>query len=216
MPHPPPQAGPPLVTVMGVSGSGKTTVGAALAQRLGVPFADADDFHPAANVAKMSAGVPLDDLDRLPRLHILRSWQAEHAATGAVLTCSALRRWYRDVLREAAPTQVFVHLDGRPEVVARRVAGRPGHFMPASLVESQFATLEALQPDEAGFALDLDQPVDDLVEQSFHLLTAALLRSGADQQDTPRAVDALTAHSVVGTPSPSTRPTGPAPAGKEA
>ena len=187
--------GPPLVTVMGVSGSGKTTVGAALAQRLGVPFADADDFHPAANVAKMSAGVPLDDLDRLPWLHILGSWQAEHAATGAVVTCSALRRWYRDVLREAAPAQVFVHLDGRPEVVARRVAGRPGHFMPASLVESQFATLEALQPDEAGFALDLDQPVDDLVVQ---------------------AVDALTTRGVAGTPSPSTRPTGPASAGKEA
>jgi gluconokinase len=195
MPHTPPEADPPLVTVMGVSGSGKTTVGAALAQRLGVPFADADDFHPAANVAKMSAGMPLDDDDRLPWLHILGSWQAEHAATGAVVTCSALRRWYRDVLREAAPGQVFVHLDGRPEVVARRVAGRPGHFMPASLVESQFATLEALQPDEAGFALDLDQPVDDLVVQ---------------------AVEALTARGVMGTPSPSTRPTGPASAGKEA
>ena len=120
MPSPPPPPGPPLVTVMGVSGSGKTTVGAALAQRLGVPFADADDFHPEANVAKMSAGVPLDDIDRLPWLHILGNWQAAYAATGAVVTCSAMRRWYRDVLREAAPGQVFIHLDWPPEVVARR------------------------------------------------------------------------------------------------
>ena len=171
MPIPPSPSGPPLVTVMGVSGSGKTTVGAALAQRLGVPFADADDFHPAENIAKMSAGQPLDDLDRLPWLHTLGRWQAAHAATGAVVSCSALRRWYRDVLREAAPDQVFVHLDGLPEVVARRVAGRPGHFMPASLVDSQFATLEPLQADEAGVALDLDRSVDELVDAAAALFT---------------------------------------------
>ena len=156
---------PPLLTIMGVSGSGKTTVGAALAQRLRVPFADADDFHPAANVAKMSAGIPLDDADRLPWLHAIGAWQAEHAAGGGVISCSALKRSYRDVLRAAAPTQLFVHLDGTPEVVARRVEGRPGHFMPASLVQSQFATLEPLQPDENGVVLDLDRSVDELVEQ---------------------------------------------------
>lgn len=155
---------PPLLTVMGVSGSGKTTVGAALAQRLRVPFADADDFHPAANVAKMSAGIPLTDADRLPWLRSLGSWLAGHIATGGVVSCSALRRSYRDVLREGAPGVEFVHLDGSPQVVARRVAGRPGHFMPASLVDSQFATLEPLQADERGFALDLDQPVDGLVD----------------------------------------------------
>jgi len=180
---------------MGVSGSGKTTVGAALAQRLGVPFADADDFHPPANVAKMSAGVPLDDLDRLPWLHALGSWQAKHAPTGAVVSCSALRRWYREILREAAPGQVFVHLDGRPDVVARRVAGRPGHFMPASLVDSQFATLEPLAPDEAGFTLDLDQSVDDLVVQ---------------------AVARLAHRTDPGTPPHPTRSTGSVPAGKDA
>jgi gluconokinase len=154
---------PPLLAVMGVSGSGKTTVGAALAQRLGVPFADADDFHPPANVAKMSAGIPLDDADRWPWLRIIGEWLAEHATGGGLVSCSALRRAYRDVLREAAPQVRFVHLHGSREVIARRVAGRPGHFMPASLVDSQFATLEPLQPDEAGVTLDLDRSVDDLV-----------------------------------------------------
>lgn len=156
--------GPPLLTVMGVTGSGKTTVGAALAQRLRVPFADADDFHPPANVAKMSAAVPLTDADRLPWLHLIGDWLAGHAERGGVVSCSALRRGYRDVLRTAAPRQLFVHLDGPPEVVARRVAGRPGHFMPATLVASQYETLEPLGADEHGLTLDLDLPVDDLVD----------------------------------------------------
>ena len=152
-----------LVTVMGVSGSGKTTVGAALAQRLRVPFVDADDLHPPANVAKMSAGIPLDDADRLPWLRTVGAWLAERAASGGVTSCSALRRSYRDVLREVAPEQVFVHLAGDLEVIARRVAGRLGHFMPAALVDSQFATLEPLDPDERGVTLDVDQPIDALV-----------------------------------------------------
>jgi gluconokinase len=160
--HPVPD--PPLLTVMGVTGSGKTTVGAALAQRLRVPFADADDFHPPENVAKMSAGIPLDDTDRIPWLRLIGDWLSGHAAVGGVVSSSALRRSYRDVLRAAAPDQLFVHLDGPPEVVARRVAGRPGHFMPASLVASQYETLEPLGADERGLRLDLDLPVDDLVE----------------------------------------------------
>ena len=153
-----------LVTVMGVSGSGKTSVGAALAQRLHVPFEDADDLHPPANVAKMSAGIPLDDADRLPWLRTVGAWLAEHAASGGVISCSALRRSYRDVLREAAPDQIFLHLASDREVIARRVAGRPGHFMPAALVDSQFATLEPLEPDERGVTLDVDQPIDALVD----------------------------------------------------
>ncbi|CAN7525066.1 gluconokinase [Terrabacter sp. LjRoot27] len=161
---------PPLVVVMGVSGSGKTTVGAALAQRLRVPFADADDFHPAANIAKMSAGVPLTDDDRGPWLATIATWLADHAAGGGVASCSALRRSYRDVLAAAAPHVFFVHLHGDPDVIAARVAGRPGHFMPAALVESQFATLEPLEPDERGAVLDVDQGVDDLVTQSLTLL----------------------------------------------
>ncbi len=169
--HPVPD--PPLLTVMGVSGSGKTTVGAALAQRLRVPFADADDFHPPENVAKMSAGIPLDDADRIPWLESIGAWLAAHAADGGVVSCSALRRRYRDVLRAAAPGQLFVHLAGSPETVARRVAGRPGHFMPASLVESQFATLEPLGADEHGLTLDLDRPVDDLVVAYLTATTGA-------------------------------------------
>ena len=161
---------PPLVVVMGVSGSGKTTVGAALAQRLRVPFADADDFHPEANSAKMSAGIPLTDDDRGPWLATIASWLGEHATSGGVASCSALKRAYRDVLAAAAPQVFFVHLHGDPDVIAARVAGRPGHFMPAALVESQFATLEPLEPGEHGAVLDVDQPVDDLVGQSVILL----------------------------------------------
>ena len=161
---------PPLVVVMGVSGSGKTTIGAALAQRLRVPFADADDFHPQANVDKMSAGIPLTDDDREPWLATIATWLAEHAGSGGVASCSALKRSYRQILAAAAPQVFFVHLHGDPEVIAARVAGRPGHFMPAALVESQFATLEPLEPGERGAVLDVDQPVDDLVTQSLTLL----------------------------------------------
>ncbi|WTY91404.1 gluconokinase [Sphaerisporangium sp. NBC_01403] len=169
-PPPTPPAAPrqtfaaPLLVVMGVTGSGKTTVGAALAQRLRVPFADADDFHSQANVDKMSAGVPLDDADRLPWLRSIGAWLAGHVAGGGVVSCSALKRSYRDVLREAAPGVGFVHLHGDQEVVRRRVAGRPGHFMPASLVASQFQTLEPLEDDERGVVLDLGRTVDELVE----------------------------------------------------
>ncbi|MPZ82187.1 MAG: AAA family ATPase [Actinophytocola sp.] len=148
---------------MGVTGSGKSTVGEALARRLNVPYADADDFHSAANVAKMAAGTPLDDADRLPWLLAIGAWLAEHAGTGAVVTCSALRRAYRDTLREKAPDVEFVHLHGDEETVRRRVAGRAGHFMPEALVDSQFAALEPLDADERGAVLDLDAPVDDLV-----------------------------------------------------
>lgn len=153
-----------LLVVMGVSGSGKSTVGAALAQRLRVPFADADDFHPQANIDKMSAGIPLDDHDRGPWLDAIGEWLAAHP-DGGVMSCSALKRSYRDRLRHHAHGVEFVHLAGTPEVLARRMAGRPGHFMPASLLRSQLATLEPLQPDERGVTLDIDQGVDDLVQQ---------------------------------------------------
>ena len=156
----------PLV-VMGVSGSGKSTVGAAIAQRLRVPFADADDFHPEANVAKMTAGEPLDDSDRHPWLEALGEWLAEHA-DGGVMGCSALKRKYRDRLRHHAHGVAFLLLHGTPEVIRKRQASRPGHFMPASLLNSQFATLEQLAPDEHGVTLDVDQSVDALVEQYLH------------------------------------------------
>jgi gluconokinase len=158
MPH------PPTLVVMGVSGSGKSTVGAAIAQRLRVPFADADDFHPPANIAKMTAGLPLDDHDRGPWLTAIGEWLAEHA-DGGVMSCSALKRHYRDQLRHYLLDIDFVHLHGRREVIARRQSSRPGHFMPASLLASQFATLEPLAPDERGLVIDVDQDIDAIVEQ---------------------------------------------------
>lgn len=160
--QPPPR--PALVVVMGVSGSGKSTVGAALAQRLRVPFADADDFHPEANIAKMSAGTPLDDRDRHPWLEAIGAWLREHDDTGAVMSCSALKRRYRDQLRHHAARVELVHLHGSPEIIARRQASRPGHFMPASLLASQFATLEPLAPDEHGLTIDVDQSIDAIVQ----------------------------------------------------
>ena len=154
----------PRVVVMGVTGCGKTTAGAALAQRLRVPFADADDFHPEANVTKMAAGIPLDDDDRSPWLFRLATWLRDHEETGAVIGCSALKVKYRDILRSGAPELTFLHLHGDREVVAARVAGRPGHFMPASLVDSQYDTLEPLREDEAGVAIDFALPVDVIID----------------------------------------------------
>ena len=156
---------PPLVVVMGVSGSGKSTVGAALARRLRVPFADADDLHPAENIAKMSAGHPLDDDDRQPWLHAVGRWLEEHRDQGGVMSCSALRRSYRDVLRQHVPVVGLLHLDGAREVIERRQAVRPGHFMPASLMDSQFRALEPLADDEHGVVVDVDQSVEAVVEQ---------------------------------------------------
>lgn len=162
---------PPLIVAMGVSGSGKSTVGAALAQRLRVPFADADDFHPPANIEKMTAGHALDDHDRHPWLESIGEWLHEHAATGGVMSCSALKRKYRDQLRHHAPSTEFVHLHGTPDVITRRQASRPGHFMPPSLLSSQFATLEPLSPDENGVVIDVDQSIDAIIEH--YVLTHA-------------------------------------------
>jgi gluconokinase len=143
------------VVVMGVSGAGKSTVGTLLAERLGVPFRDADDFHPPANIAKMSAGAPLSDDDRWPWLDAIGAHLARHRASGCVVTCSALKRVYRDRLRAAAPGVRFVFLHGAMDLVAARQAARKNHFMPASLVASQFATLESPGDDERAIALDV-------------------------------------------------------------
>ncbi|MGH3352386.1 MAG: gluconokinase [Nocardioides sp.] len=155
----------PLLVVMGVSGSGKTTVGAAIAQRLQVAFADADAFHPPENIAKMTSGRPLDDDDRLPWLETLGGWLAAHEHTGAVLSCSALKRSYRDRLHDHASGLLLLHLAGSPEVVEARLLARAEHFMPQSLLRSQFATLEPLAPDEQGMTIDVDQDIDTIVDQ---------------------------------------------------
>lgn len=148
--------------VMGVAGAGKSTVGQALAAHLGLPYADGDDLHPAANVAKMAAGEPLDDNDRRPWLVAVGQWLADQSS-GAVVSCSALRRSYRDTLRQYAGAIRFVHLTGPADVVAARVASRPGHFMPSSLVASQYAALEPLGADERGTTVPFEWPLDQIV-----------------------------------------------------
>jgi gluconokinase len=148
---------------MGVAGAGKSTVGAVLGRRLGVAFADADAFHPQANVAKMASGKPLSDDDRNPWLEAVGEWLAHHG-DGGVLSCSALKRIYRDQLRARCPQVEFLHLTGSPQLIGCRLARRPGHFMPSSLLHSQFNTLEPLGPDENGIAIDAGDSVDAIVE----------------------------------------------------
>ncbi len=155
------------IVVMGVAGAGKTTVATRLAARLGCEVADADEFHPPANIAKMASGTPLQDEDRWPWLRAIAAWMRARAEAGrtAVVTCSALKRAYRDILCAASPGTVFVHLTGAPEVIAARLEVRRGHFMPAALLASQLATLEPLGPDEPGVVLDVARSPDELVEQ---------------------------------------------------
>ncbi len=140
------------IVVMGVSGVGKTTVAQGMASALGWEFAEGDDLHPEANVAKMAAGQPLTDEDRWPWLRSIGDWMSAEVTAGrsAVVTCSALRRAYRDVLREGRPEVVFCHLTANPSLLGERVGQRTDHYMPASLLPSQLATLEPLQPDEPG------------------------------------------------------------------
>ena len=143
------------IVVMGVSGSGKSTVAAALVQRLGWEFAEGDDFHPRANVEKMAAGQPLDDEDRRPWLRTLAGWIGEREAAGrcAIVTCSALKRSYRDLLRDGHPSVWFAHVTVDAELLRERIERRRGHYMPSSLLESQLAALEPLAPDEPGAAM---------------------------------------------------------------
>lgn len=160
----------PLVVVMGVSGSGKSTIGAALAERLGVHFIDGDDLHPAANVAKMSAGIPLEDADRWPWLADIGRTLRDHSASGLVIACSALKRTYRDVIRWEAPATVFVHAHGDGDLIHSRMTARIDHYMPASLLQSQLRTLEPLGHDEHGTVLDIRRPVAELVESARLIL----------------------------------------------
>lgn len=157
---------------MGVSGSGKSTIAEGIAQRTGWTFAEADEFHPAANIAKMEAGTPLTDEDRWPWLEALGAWMREQSAGGrsTVITCSALRRPYRDLLRAGLSSLDFIHLDGPAEVIRERMGQRKGHFMPPELLQSQLDTLEPLGEDESGIVLDLTKTPDDLVDESVRWL----------------------------------------------
>lgn len=153
--------------VMGVSGCGKSTVGNALAQASGFPYIEGDQFHPESNVAKMSAGIALSDDDRADWLLALQAQirDARQGNAGLVLSCSALKRRYRDLLREGDPALRFAHLNGARELISARMQARVGHYMPTSLLDSQFRDLEPLQADEAGVTLDIGTPPEQLVQQ---------------------------------------------------
>ena len=158
-----------IVVLMGVSGSGKSTVGAALAVALGWPLVDADDLHPPENVAKMAAGIPLTDDDRWPWLDAVGAVLGEG---DVIVACSALRRVYRDRLRAVAPFEL-IYLRGDPALLAERIGHRRGHFMPAALLQSQLDTLEEPGADERPLVLDIALPVAELVETATRALTKA-------------------------------------------
>jgi len=156
-----------VIVVMGVSGCGKSTVAEALARRLGWHFAEADEFHPPANVAKMKSGVPLTDEDRAPWLAAIAAHidEARASETPTVVTCSALKRRYRDVIVGNRPDVTLVHLKGDYETIARRMAARAHHYMPVSLLQSQFDALEEPADDERAISVSIDQPPERIVER---------------------------------------------------
>ena len=165
------------IVVMGIAGSGKSTIGVPLARSLRVPYIEADDFHSPVNRLKMASGRPLTDEDREPWLDTVSQLLRDHVGTGFVTACSALRRNYRDRLRAAVPETWFLHLVLDEATAARRVAARSTHFMPATLVPSQLAALEPLE-DEAGFAVDATRPPEQI-------LATALAHVPAGSSSTP-------------------------------
>ena len=173
-PTPPraPGGSPPVIVVMGVSGCGKSTVATMLAQALGLPYLEADELHPSDNVGRMAAGIPLTDADRQGWLRLLseRIGQARAQGQGLVVACSALKRAYRDVLRQGAADLLLVYLRGSAELLAERMRQRQGHFMPASLLTSQLAALEPPQPDEAVVTVDIAQSAQTMVHTVLAVL----------------------------------------------
>ena len=170
IPVPSSYARPARWVVMGVSGCGKSEVGQRLAQALGVRFLEGDAYHSPSNVAKMAAGIPLDDADRADWLRTLQAEiaQAHASGEGVVLACSALKRRYRDVLRDGAPDLRFAHLSGPRDLIAERMLTRTAHYMPASLLDSQLRDLEPLQPDECGVLLDIRKPLAVLTDDILY------------------------------------------------
>ena len=162
----PPESAPHALIVMGVSGSGKTTIGEQLAARIGWRYEDADTFHPAANVAKMSAGQPLTDEDRWPWLRAIADEIDRASAVGerVVIGCSALRRVYRDVLVHGRHDVRIIYLQGTQALIAGRLGERRGHFMPPGLLTSQFGTLEPPTPDEHAVTVSIDAPIKTIVD----------------------------------------------------
>jgi gluconokinase len=157
---------------MGVSGSGKTTLARGIAEALDWDFLEGDELHPRANVDKMAAGVPLTDEDRWPWLEAIGRWIDERTETGtsATITCSALRRVYRDLLVEGRPTVRFCHVEADPDLIAQRMESRRNHYMPPSLLPSQLATLEPLEPDEPGESVSAEGDPEEMVREALRLL----------------------------------------------
>lgn len=167
-------AAPRLLVVMGVSGSGKTTIATLLAQRLGYRFAEGDDFHPPANVEKMSHDQPLTDADRAPWLAAIHAYAVDRLAAGErlVVTCSALKRRYRDDLLRGIADSRVVFLHGDRELIAARIAARKGHFFPPDLLNSQFTALEEPTPDENAVTVDIGPPPEKVVDEVVQALEA--------------------------------------------
>ncbi|MDT9684505.1 gluconokinase, GntK/IdnK-type [Streptomyces sp. TRM76323] len=163
----------PLVVVTGVSGSGKSTIGRALARQLGVPYEEGDDLHPPGNIEKMEAGVPLTDEDRAPWLERVAGWLRGHLDRGGVITCSALKRRYRDRLAAVSPRVFFLHLHGPAELIAARITARRGHFMPPSLLRSQFDALEPPAPDEHGAEVSVEGTPEETTALALAAVRAA-------------------------------------------
>jgi gluconokinase len=166
---------PPMI-VMGVTSSGKSTIGFDLGEALGIPFVDGDDLHPAANKEKMRAGIPLDDDDRWPWLHLIGEYIAANEEKGhpTIVACSALKRVYRDLLRGHCPELLFIHLTGTPEVILERMAARTHEFMPTALLTSQLATLEPIQADERAILADITATPDEIVRSVLEELPGVL------------------------------------------
>lgn len=162
---------PPMV-VMGVQGTGKSTIGQALAARLNVTFIDGDDLHPVANKQKMAAGHPLDDEDRVPWLKVIGRTVAEQQQAGriTIVACSALKRWYRELLRHDVPEMLFVHLVGDRDVLEERLAHRDHEYMPTGLLDSQIDTLEPLADWEHGVEVDITRSPEAIVDELQHQL----------------------------------------------
>ena len=156
------------VVLMGVSGSGKTSVGEHMSPMVGLPYEDGDDMHPQANIEKMESGTPLNDEDRMPWLENIGKELA--ASDGLMIGCSALKRSYRDLIRSHCPEAVFVHLAGDYDLLLGRMSARKGHFMPASLLQSQFDTLEQLEADEKGVVIDIEPTVEEVARQAANFL----------------------------------------------